>query len=146
MSEIGLLGMHDPVIFLHEYIVYISDTTQTLPKPWTGDLLVNMIVKLLRIAEWLHKIAVTEAILTIYNSEGLSDSVTLTVVKTLLSVLNHHANPPSCGVGEQKDFILTALRALSAFAMRDKDVIAELIAQFLDGDMVVRYILVHLVF
>ncbi|XP_059170361.1 WD repeat-containing protein 97-like isoform X2 [Physella acuta] len=110
----------------------------TLPKPWTGDLLVNMIVKLLRIAEWLHKIAVTEAILTIYNSEGLSDSVTLTVVKTLLSVLNHHANPPNCGVGEQKDFILTALRALSAFAVRDKDVIAELIAQFLDGDMVVR--------
>ncbi|CAL1526294.1 unnamed protein product [Lymnaea stagnalis] len=113
-------------------------TENTMPKPWTGDVFVNMIVKLLRIAEWLHKVSVTEAILAIHSSEGLSDSVLQNVVKTLLSMLNHYSSPPSCSVPEQKEFILSAVRALAAFAVRDKDVVAELIVQFLDGDALVR--------
>ncbi|XP_005105308.1 WD repeat-containing protein 97 isoform X2 [Aplysia californica] len=110
----------------------------TMPKPWTSDTFVNMIVKLLRIAEWLHKVSVTDAILLVHTEEGLSDSVVIQAVKTLASVLNHHSTPPTCSVKEQKDFIMSALRALASFAVKDKDVIAEMMVQFLDGDRDIR--------
>jgi len=109
-----------------------------MPKPWTSDTFVNMIVKLLRIAEFHHKVQVINAILLVHSEEGLADSVMANVVKTLLSVLNHHTTPPYCGVPDQKDFIMAALRALGLFGVKDKEVICELCVQFLDGDRDVR--------
>ncbi|GFS24658.1 WD repeat-containing protein KIAA1875-like isoform X3 [Elysia marginata] len=110
----------------------------TMPKPWTADVFVNMIVKLIRISEWTHKIGVTDAILSVHAQEGLSDGVSSGVVKTLLAVLNHHTTPPSCAQPDQRNFIVAALRALTTFGIKDKDVLAELMVQFLDGDRDVR--------
>ncbi|KAK3741975.1 hypothetical protein RRG08_024721 [Elysia crispata] len=110
----------------------------TMPKPWTADVFVNMIVKLIRISEWTHKVGVTDAILSVLAQEGLSDSVSAVVVKTVLAVLNHHTNPPSCAQPDQRNFILAGLRALTTFGIKDKDVLAELMVQFLDGDRDVR--------
>ena len=109
-----------------------------MPKPWTADVFVNMIVKLIRISEWTHKVGVTDAILSVHAQEGLSDSVSAVVVKTVLAVLNHHTNPPSCAQPDQRNFILAGLRALTTFGIKDKDVLAELMVQFLDGDRDVR--------
>ena len=50
-----------------------------MPKPWTSDTFVNMIARLLRIADWLHKICVTNAIILVHTVEGLSDPVVLQV-------------------------------------------------------------------
>ncbi|GFN75135.1 WD repeat-containing protein kiaa1875-like isoform x3 [Plakobranchus ocellatus] len=110
----------------------------TMPKPWTADVFVNMIVKLIRIADFVHKVGVVDAILSVHAQEGLSGNVEAVVVKTLLAVLNHHTNPPSCAQPDQRNFILASLRALTVFGIKDKDVLAELMVQFLDGDKDVR--------
>ncbi|CAG5117443.1 unnamed protein product, partial [Candidula unifasciata] len=110
----------------------------TLPKPWTSDSFVVMICKLLRIADWGDKVKVTDSILYVYTEEGLNESVTINVVRTLVAVLNHHASPPACSVTEQKEFILTALKALATLTVKEKEVVVELMVQFLLGDTEVR--------
>lgn len=99
-----------------------------------------MIYKLIRIADWGDKVSVTDAILYVYAEEGLSESVTVNVARTLVAVLNHHASPPECSVTEQKVFILSALKTLAALMIKEKDVVVELLVQFLIGDTDVRYI------
>ncbi|BFZ13069.1 hypothetical protein BsWGS_16108 [Bradybaena similaris] len=115
-----------------------SCNQNTLPKPWNSDNFISMIYKLIRIADWGDKVNVTDAILYVYAEEGLSESVIVNVARTLVAVLNHHTSPPVCSVTEQKVFILSALKALATLMIKEKDVVVELLVQFLIGDTDVR--------
>ncbi|KAK3085393.1 hypothetical protein FSP39_002701 [Pinctada imbricata] len=110
----------------------------TLPKPWSPDGFITMLSRLLRIAEYVYKIAVTDAIAMLYTQEDISDGTVHSIAKTLIAVLNHPKDPPTCLVEEQKNFIMSALRAMSKFSSRDKEFVTELLVQFLDGDKEVR--------
>lgn len=94
--------------------------------------------RLLRIAEYMHKIAVTDAMAMIYTQEDIGDGTVNSVSKHLIGVLNNHKDPPTCLVEEQKNFIISALRAMSKFGVKDKEFVTELMVQFLDGDKEVR--------
>lgn len=94
--------------------------------------------RLLRIAEYMHKIAVTDAMAMLYTQEDIGDGTLHSVAKNLIAVLNLHKEPPTCMVEEQKNFIISALRAMSKFGIKDKEFVSELMVQFLDGDKEVR--------
>ncbi|KAK7114553.1 WD repeat-containing protein 97-like isoform X2 [Littorina saxatilis] len=110
----------------------------TMPKPWGGDNFVNMVMKLLRFASFPHKTAVAEAIMLVHAQEVLSEGTCHAAQKMLLSSLNHHTHTPSCAEPEQKAFILTAIKALQAMGICDKEFVLEMLVQFLDGDRDVR--------
>ena len=47
---------------------------QTFPKPWTVEALLQMLVRILRIAEFHHKNDILDAILHLFVSEGFSNA------------------------------------------------------------------------
>ena len=59
-----------------------------MPKPWSVSAFVSMLVRVLRIAEYPTKVKVGEAIITLYQNEGIPNREA--VHKTVLSVLHHH--------------------------------------------------------
>ena len=105
-----------------------------------------MLSRLLRIAEYIYKIAVTDAMAMLYTQEDISDGTVHAVSKTLIAVLNHAKDPPTCMVEEQKNFILSAIRAMSKFNIKDKEFVTELLVQFLDGDKEVRSVDINLLY
>lgn len=109
-----------------------------MPKPWSADSFVSMIMKLLRFATFPHKTSVAEAITLVHTQEILSEATCHAVQKMLLTALNHHANTPSCADPEQKTFILAAIKGLQAMGICDKEFVVEMLVQFLDGDSEVR--------
>ncbi|XP_067652672.1 WD repeat-containing protein 97-like isoform X2 [Haliotis asinina] len=111
---------------------------KTMPKPWTSDTLANMVLKLIRIAETQHKTAVVEALTLLFTQESLTGAVTVQVQKAIYSALNHHSNPPTCAVEDEKAFILSSIRCLQVLAVKDIDFVVEMMVQFLDGDREVR--------
>ncbi|XP_048765698.2 WD repeat-containing protein 97-like isoform X2 [Ostrea edulis] len=118
---------------------FFPDAGETnIPKPWTADNFMMTLSRLLRIAEYMHKIAVTDAMAMIYTQEDIGDGTVNSVSKHLIGVLNNHKDPPTCLVEEQKNFIISALRAMSKFGVKDKEFVTELMVQFLDGDKEVR--------
>ncbi|XP_062569311.1 WD repeat-containing protein 97-like isoform X2 [Saccostrea cucullata] len=118
---------------------FFPDAGETnIPKPWTADNFMMTMSRLLRIAEYMHKIAVTDAMAMLYTQEDIGDGTIHSVSKNLIAVLNHHKEPPTCLVEEQKNFIISALRAMSKFGVKDKEFVSELMVQFLDGDKEVR--------
>lgn len=115
-----------------------------IPKPWTADNFMMTLNRLLRIAEYMHKIAVTDAMAMLYTQEDIGDGTVHSVAKNLIAVLNLHKEPPTCMVEEQKNFIISALRAMSKFGIKDKEFVSELMVQFLDGDKEVRMTVIDL--
>ena len=109
-----------------------------MPKPWTVPAFVSMVTRLLRVAEFNHKIHVAEALRTIHQEHGILNADT--VYRTLYSVLNHHTHPPTCLDPTEKAFIMESIQLMKALSVYDVDFYTELIAQFLDGDKEVRYI------
>ncbi|KAL5022160.1 hypothetical protein ScPMuIL_001315 [Solemya velum] len=110
---------------------------RTLPKPWTSDSFATSMSRFVKIADYPLKISIVDAMLMLHAQEHISDHTALTLSHTLISVLNQR-DSPSCVVEDQKTFILTSLRALHKFKLRDKDFVSELLLQFLDGDKEVR--------
>ena len=43
-----------------------------MPRPWTVTAFITMLVRVLRIAEFKHKISILDAIVDIYSTEGIS--------------------------------------------------------------------------
>lgn len=109
-----------------------------MPKPWTVDNFAIMVSKLLRIAEYIHKISVADALIMMQTQEDFTEPTAHQITKTLSAVLNDHKEPPTCMDDKQKSFIVSSLRLLNNLNIRDKEFITELMVQFLDGDKEVR--------
>nr|KAG5693101.1 hypothetical protein BaRGS_014051 [Batillaria attramentaria] len=128
--------------WFEKYFPNCNETSElaTMPKPWTGDHFVNMIMKLLRFASFPHKTAVAEAITLVHTQELLSENTCHAVTKMVLTALNHHTNTPSCAVPDEKTFILAAIKTMQAMGVLDKEFVVEMLVQFLDGDREVRVV------
>lgn len=109
-----------------------------MPKPWSSDVFITMIIKLLRFAPFPDKTCVAEAIALVHNQEPLSEVTCQAAQKMLLTGLNHYTHPPNPSVPKEKVFIMAALRALRVLGRCDKDFVLEMLAQFLDGDQEIR--------
>ncbi|XP_055955273.1 WD repeat-containing protein 97 [Patella vulgata] len=119
-----------------QYFPSCSDTTW--PKPWTADAFALSLLKVLRSTEFPNKTAISEALILLNVQEGFSDFTCQTAARTIISVLNDKKHVPISAVDLEKNFILTAIRALNCLSIKDKDFITELIIQYLDGDREVR--------
>lgn len=122
--------------WFEKYFPNINENT--FPKPWNADNFMTMLSRLLRVAEYVFKTKITDSVSMLYTQENISDATTLSVSKTIISVLNNPKEPPTCLVEDQKAFILAALQALNKLGVKDKDFVIEMMVQFLDGDKEVR--------
>ncbi|KAL3860750.1 hypothetical protein ACJMK2_010825 [Sinanodonta woodiana] len=117
---------------------YPNCNESTLPKPWTLDNFVNMLLRLIRIGDYSEKASIVDALAMLHAQEEFSDALVHSVCKTISSVLNHHKDPPTCMRSDQKNFILSSLKTMQKLGLQDKDFFTELLVQFLDGDKEVR--------
>ena len=74
-----------------------------------------------------------------HAQEEFVDSIAHGICKAVAGVLNHHKDPPTCMMEDQRNFIVTAIKTLHQMGTHDKDFVTELLVQFLDGDKEVRY-------
>ncbi|XP_074656785.1 WD repeat-containing protein 97-like [Tubulanus polymorphus] len=109
---------------------------RTMPKPWSTEAFITMLLRVMKIAELQIKISVMNAILTIHHQEGVTNNEAVT--KTVIGLLNSSENPMTCLDALQKEFILTALRLTCAMRSYTKDLYAEVMCQYMDGDKDVR--------
>ncbi|CAH1779292.1 unnamed protein product [Owenia fusiformis] len=112
--------------------------SNTMPKPWTIQAFITMLLRLVRIASFKHKSDVVEAILRINQDFGVPNNDA--VLRTLLSVLNHHTHPPTCAVPEEKMFILSAIKCMQSMGIFDKDFCTGLMVEYIEGDKDIRQI------
>ena len=110
--------------------------TNTMPKPWSVSGFVTMLIRVLKVSDFSHKIDVCRALSYIHKNQGLSnhDSVS----NTLISILRSNINPPSPSDAHGQTFIISALQLLHLFENRDLDYYVELLTQFLDGNKTIR--------
>lgn len=66
------------------------------------------------------------------------DAIAHNICKAVIGVLNHHKEPPTCMVEDERNFIVTSIRTLHKMGTHDKDFVTEMLVQFLDGDKEVR--------
>ncbi|OWF56397.1 WD repeat-containing protein [Mizuhopecten yessoensis] len=111
---------------------------ESIPKPWTPENFATMLSRVIRLADYPMKTSITEALTMLFTQEDMSEATVSAIDKTLVAILNHSKEPPTCLVTSQKSFILSSLRAMTKFGLYDKEYITELMVQFLDGDKEVR--------
>ncbi|XP_033754622.1 WD repeat-containing protein 97-like isoform X2 [Pecten maximus] len=116
---------------------------ESIPKPWTPENFATMLSRVLRLAEYPMKTTITDALTMLFTQEDMSESTVAAIDKTLVAILNHSKEPPTCMVSSQKSFILSSLKAMTKFGLYDKEYITELMVQFLDGDKEVRLTIVE---
>ena len=95
-------------------------------------------MRLIKVAEYIYKVAILESILLMHAQDEFVDSVAHTICKAVIGVLNHHKEPPTCMVEDERNFIVTAIKTLHKMGTHDKDFVTEMLVQFLDGDKEVR--------
>nr|XP_006814610.1 PREDICTED: uncharacterized protein LOC100377114 [Saccoglossus kowalevskii] len=109
--------------------------SNTFPKPWTATAFSANLLKLEKIADYETKTQIADALMTLHNQDGLSNSKH--IADTILGLLNT-SNPPNAGESDQKAFILHSLRLLGSLAAENDDTVIEMMAQYLDGDEEIR--------
>ena len=102
---------------------------------------VNMLVRVMKIAEFHYKVDIACALITLNRDESLPHADH--IQKALLLLLGPKRNAPSSLVHDQKQFILVALELMQALGVYNRDFYVELMVQFMESDMDVRYIFLH---
>jgi hypothetical protein len=97
---------------------------------------VSMILRVVKIADYVHKVSIANALLMLHHQEGIPNSDA--VAKTVLGILNNRVKAPSCLDELEKEFIRTSLKLLVAMQAIEKELFMELMMQYLDGDKEVR--------
>ncbi|CAD5122796.1 DgyrCDS11202 [Dimorphilus gyrociliatus] len=110
----------------------------TMPKPWTVANFVTMIARLIRIAEYKLKVQIIQALQLLYDQHGIPDPPLNTVIKNIISVLNHHSFPPNCKDPMEKMFVIESFKLLHSVGAKDRETHVELIYYYLEGDISVR--------
>ena len=116
--------------------------TNTMPKPWSINGFVTMLVRVLKVAEFSHKIDVARALSYIHKNQGISNRESVSTA--LFGILRSNTNPPSPSDKHGQIFIISSLQLLHLFENRDLDYYVELLTQFLDGDKTIRAQVVEL--
>ena len=76
-----------------------------MPKPWTSENFAIMTSRLLRIAEYPHKVNISDALAMLFTQEEINDATGQNVCRTLIGVLNSK-EPPTCLVGEYRETVV----------------------------------------
>ena len=98
---------------------------------------VNMLVRVMKIAEYRYKTDIAYALITLNQDETLPHADH--IQKALLLILGPKRNAPSSVVYDQKQFILVALELMHILGVHNRDFYAELLVQFIESDMDIRY-------
>ncbi len=97
---------------------------------------VNMLIRVMKIADFEHKKEVVRALMVLHQDEGLPNAEV--VQKALLGILGPKRGAPSCLNEHQKEFITSSLTLMQSLGVYDKDFYVELMVQFMESDMDVR--------
>ena len=109
-----------------------------MPKPWSLEAFVASLVKLIKSADYKYKTAILEAILMLHAQDEFADNLAHSVTKAVSGILNHQKDYPTCMIEDQKNFIVSGIKALHT--LNDRDFVVEALSQFLDGDKEVRLV------
>ncbi|XP_064640581.1 WD repeat-containing protein 97-like [Lineus longissimus] len=109
---------------------------KTFPKPWSMSAFVTMLIRVVKISEYEHKVPITNALLMLHHQEGIPNNDA--VAKSILGLLNNRVKAPSCLDEMEREFIRAALKLLVAMQAMEKELFMELMMQYLDGDKDVR--------
>ncbi|XP_068724283.1 WD repeat-containing protein 97-like isoform X2 [Montipora capricornis] len=119
---------------------FFSDAnSELLPKPWTADGFVEVLLSLIQKTPDLEiKMQMCAAIMLLNRQEGLTHETGEKVNRTMIAELNIPNHPTAHGLPEAKQFLRVALQLSHSMRIYEVSFVAELMAQFIDGDEEIR--------
>ncbi|KAL9974561.1 hypothetical protein ACROYT_G011611 [Oculina patagonica] len=113
--------------------------SETFPRPWTAESFVEQLLSLIqKTTDHELKTQICAAIMLLYRQEGLNRDAAEKVNRTLIAELNIPDHPTAHGSSEAKQFLRVALQLSHTMRVYEVSFVAELMAQYIDGDEEIR--------
>jgi len=113
--------------------------SDSFPKPWTVESFVELLLSLIqKTTDHELKTQICAAIMLLHRQEGLSNETCEKVNRTMIAELNIPNHPTAHGSTQAKQFLRVALQLSHTMRIYEVSFVAELMAQFIDGDEEIR--------
>ncbi|PFX23697.1 Ribosome biogenesis protein YTM1 [Stylophora pistillata] len=113
--------------------------SETFPRPWTPESFVEILLTLIqKTTDHELKTQICAAIMLLHRQEGLDRQTTEKVNRTMIAELNIPDHPTAHGPSQAKQFLRVALQLSHTMRVYEVSFVAELMAQFIDGDEEIR--------
>lgn len=119
--------------------------SETFPRPWTPESFVEVLLTLIqKTNDHELKTQICAAIMLLYRQEGLDRDAAEKVNRTTIAELNIPDHPTAHGSSQAKQFLRVALQLSHTMKVYEVSFVAELMAQFIDGDEEIRKFVLEL--